>query len=102
MDSGELTMDNFFYYPFSTVNYQLNKMKNYLRNWDFMRVLRLALGIFIIVQGIQTKEWLFVALGGLFSLMPLLNIGCCGASGCNTSVSKSNKKVEDKSYEEVR
>ncbi len=77
-------------------------MKNYLRNWDFMRVLRLALGIFIIVQGVQTKEWLFVALGGLFSLMPLLNIGCCGSSGCNTPVSKSNKKVEDISYEEVR
>lgn len=67
-----------------------------------MRVLRLALGIFIIVQGVQTKEWLFVALGGLFSLMPLLNIGCCGSSGCNTPVSKSNKKVEDISYEEVR
>ncbi|QGN24308.1 hypothetical protein [Elizabethkingia anophelis] len=77
-------------------------MKNYLRNWDFMRVLRLALGIFIIVQGVQTKEWLFVALGGLFSLMPLLNIGCCGASGCNTPISKDNKKVEDISYEEIK
>ena len=77
-------------------------MKNYLRNWDFMRVLRLALGIFIIVQGVQAKEWLFVALGGLFSLMPLLNIGCCGVSGCNTPVSKSNKKVEDITYEEIK
>jgi hypothetical protein len=77
-------------------------MKVYLRNWNFMRLLRLALGIFIIVQGIQTKEWLFVALGGLFSLMPLLNIGCCGASGCNTPVSKSNKKVEEISYEEIK
>jgi hypothetical protein len=77
-------------------------MKGYLRNWDFMRLLRLALGIFIIVQGIQIKEWLFVALGGLFSLMPLLNIGCCGASGCNTPVSKSNKKVEEISYEEIK
>lgn len=77
-------------------------MKGYLRNWNFMRLLRLALGIFIIVQGVQTKEWLLVALGGLFSLMPLLNIGCCGASGCNTLVSKSDKKVEDITYEEVR
>ena len=77
-------------------------MKNYLRNWNFMRVLRLALGIFIIVQGVQAKEWLFVALGGLFSLMPLLNIGCCGASGCNTPVSKSRKKVEEITYEEIK
>lgn len=67
-----------------------------------MRVLRLALGIFIIVQGVQTKEWLFVALGGLFSLMPIMNIGCCGASGCNTPIRKSNRTTEDVSYEEIR
>lgn len=67
-----------------------------------MRVLRLALGIFIIVQGIQANQWMFVALGGLFSLMALLNIGCCGAAGCNTPVSKSNKKVEDITFEEIK
>ena len=77
-------------------------MKEYLKTWDLMRVLRLALGIFIIVQGVQAKEWLFVALGGLFSLMPLLNIGCCGVSGCNTPVSKSDKKAEDITYEEIK
>jgi len=77
-------------------------MKEYLKTWDYMRVLRLALGIFIIVQGISAKEWLFVALGGLFSLMPLLNIGCCGVSGCNTPVSKSDKKAEDITYEEIK
>lgn len=77
-------------------------MKNYLRNWNLMRVLRLALGVFIIVQGIQAQQWLLVGLGGLFSLMPLLNIGCCGTSGCNTPVRKTNKKTEDITYEEIR
>lgn len=77
-------------------------MKNYLKNWNMMRVLRLAVGIFIIVQGIMAKEWLLAGLGGLFSLMPLMNIGCCGVSGCNTPVSRTHKKMEDISYEEVR
>lgn len=77
-------------------------MRNYFRNWDFMRVLRLALGIFIIVQGVVEKEWQFAAIGALFSLMPLLNIGCCGASGCSVPMQKSNRKTEDISYEEVR
>jgi len=77
-------------------------MKEYLKNWDFMRVLRLALGIFIIGQGIVAKDWTFIALGGLFSLMPLLNVGCCGASGCNTPIRKNNGNIEDVSYEEVR
>lgn len=77
-------------------------MKNYLKNWNFMRVLRLALGIIIIVQGIMANAWLLVGLGGLFSLMPLMNTGCCGVSGCSTLVPRSNKKTEDITYEEVR
>ena len=77
-------------------------MKGYFKNWDFIRVLRLALCIFIISQGIVARDWTFIALGGLFSLMPLLNVGCCSDSGCNTPVSKSDKKVEDINYEEVR
>lgn len=67
-----------------------------------MRVLRLALGIFIIGQGIVARDWTFIALGGLFSLMPLLNVGCCGVSGCSTPVRKSNQKTEDITYEEIK
>ncbi|MBN9299138.1 hypothetical protein CMU40_02175 [Elizabethkingia anophelis] len=77
-------------------------MKKHFENWSFMRVLRLALGILIIVQSVIAKDWLFMGAGILFSLMPILNIGCCGTSGCTTPVSKSNKKVEEVSYEEVR
>ena len=67
-----------------------------------MRILRLAMGIFIIVEGIVTKEWLFALAGTAFAILPLFNIGCCGTSGCSTPVSKSNRKAEDISYEEVR
>lgn len=76
-------------------------MKSFIRKWDIMRVLRLALGIFIIVQGIQMKEWLFVTLGAMFTLMPLLNIGCC-ATGCNTTTRRNSNETEDIVYEEVR
>lgn len=77
-------------------------MKEYLKTWDFIRVLRLALGVFVAVQGAIGGDWLFMAAGALFSLMPILNIGCCGAAGCNAPVSKSNKSVEDISFEEVK
>lgn len=77
-------------------------MKNYLKNWNIMRVLRLALGIFIIVQGIMAKEWLIAGLGGLFALMPLMGIGCCGLSGCRTDGARIPRKMEDISYEEGR
>ncbi|WP_239016371.1 hypothetical protein [Sphingobacterium corticibacter] len=68
-------------------------MKNYRKNWKIMRVLRVALGIFIIVQGIVAKEWILAGLGSLFALMPLMNIGCCGVSGCSTPVPRTPKKI---------
>lgn len=78
-------------------------MKNYLRGWNFMRIIRLVLGIVIIVQGIQAQQWMLVALGGLFTLMPLFNIGCCCAAECNTTYSTSKaKNTEDITYEEVK
>lgn len=78
-------------------------MKNYLSNWNFMRIIRLVLGIVIIVQGFHAQQWMLAALGGLFTLMPLFNIGCCGATGCNTTYSTSKaKNTEDITYEEVK
>lgn len=69
-----------------------------------MRFFRLAIGIFIVVQGIIISEWIFVAAGVLFAMMPILNIGCCGVSGCNTQVLEKDAKIakiEDITYEEV-
>jgi hypothetical protein len=77
-------------------------MKNYLKSWGFMRLLRLVLGILIIVQGVVAGDWLFAGAGLLLSLMPIMNIGCCGTSGCDTPVRKTNINTEEVSYEEVR
>lgn len=78
-------------------------MKNFLSNWNFMRIIRLVLGIAVIIQGIVLAEWMFIVLGGFFSLMPLLNIGCCGATGCNTRPQKNSRNItEDIIYEEVK
>lgn len=67
-------------------------MKNYFRNWDFMRVVRLALGIYIMIQGYQESQWLILGAGAFFALMPLLNIGCCGSSACAMPAAKSARK----------
>lgn len=77
-------------------------MKNYFKNWNFMRLLRLAIGIYIIVIGIQENNLWFIVLGGVFSLMPLLNIGYCGISSCNVPETKSNKKTGEITFEEVK
>jgi hypothetical protein len=76
-------------------------MKLNLKNWDLMRILRLALGIFIIVQGIVLNDWMNIALGSIFSAMPLFNIGCCGTSACSTTPKKDTSNTKDIQYEEV-
>lgn len=80
-------------------------MKKYLRNWNFMRILRLAIGIFIIVQGIIMKEWMFTGLGILFTLMPVFNVGCGASGSCNrpfTRTYRSYDSGENVSYEDVK
>ena len=77
-------------------------MKSYLRNWNFMRLLRLTMGIYIIYIGIQENNLWFVLLGGIFSLMPLLNIGCCGVSSCSVPNAKYNKNTDEITFKEVK
>lgn len=77
-------------------------MKNYWSNWNAMRIIRLALGIIIIVQGILNREWIFVALGGSLALMPLLNVGCCAGSACNTPMKNSDRRPKEVPYQEIK
>lgn len=70
-------------------------------NWNFMRFLRLALGIAIIVQSVIAKDWTLGIVGAVFTLMPVFNIGCCGAGGCATTRPITYETTKDVTYEEV-
>ena len=70
-------------------------------NWNFMRFVRLGLGIAIIVQSVMAKDWTMGIIGLLFTSMPVFNIGCCGIGGCATPVKKDAERTKDITYEEV-
>ena len=77
-------------------------MKAITQGWNFMRILRLILGIAILVQGIVAKDATAIVLGVVFGGMAVANIGCCGAGGCAVNNrSTSNNKTGDIHYEEV-
>lgn len=78
------------------------RIKRYLRRWNFIRLFQLIIGISIVMEGIQRSEWVMTFVGAFFSLMPLLNIGCCGTSGCSTSLPKENNKEKEITYEEIK
>ena len=75
-------------------------MKAILQRWNFMRILRLGLGIAILVQGIVAKETMTMVLGVIFGGMALANIGCCGTNGCaiNNRPTNNTQKIH---YEEL-
>ena len=79
-------------------------MKNAIfSNWNFGRVLRLGLGIFIMVQSVIVKDWTMGIIGAMFTAMPVFNIGCCGSGGCAvpSSTKRDDSSHKDATYEEV-
>jgi hypothetical protein len=70
-------------------------------NWNFMRALRLIMGIAIAVQAVMARDALFGLAGLLLTGMAVFNIGCCGTGGCSTPVKKNTESTKDITYEEV-
>lgn len=57
-------------------------MKKILRNWNLSRIIRLVAGAAMVIYSIQTYQWLFAILGGLFVLTALLNARTCAEGNC--------------------
>lgn len=71
--------------------------------WHFMRWLRLAFGVFFIIQAIEMHDILIGAVGGFFLFTAITNTGCCGAGSCTVPIRKSRKEnIEEVSYEEIK
>ena len=77
-------------------------MKAITQGWNFMRILRLILGIAILVQGIVAKDATAIVLGVVFGGMAVANIGCCGTTGCEVKhVTPIKNKSKNINYEEL-
>lgn len=80
-------------------------MEKILRQWTWIRIVRLLIGIGAAVQGIYQKEYVLLVAGGFIAISALLNAGCCGSAGCATNFGREcgdksslTKEIE---YEEV-
>lgn len=66
-----------------------------LSNWNLRRILYLAMGIAVIVQGIHDKEWVWLLPGAYFASMGLFGFGCaagnCYGGSCQVQDSKKQK-----------
>jgi hypothetical protein len=73
------------------------------QNWNFMRFLRLGLGIYISVQAVETLSIFSGVVAAFFIFQAVTNTGCCGSNGCAVSTKKSNPdKTEEVEFEEIK
>ncbi len=71
-------------------------------NWNTMRWIRLGVGIFMVIQAIQFRDSLSAMIAIILLFQALTNTGCCGVTGCSTTLinhhSDGKSEIE---YEEV-
>jgi len=78
-------------------------LQTLLTNWNFMRVLRLGIGIYIAIQAIDTQSAFAGVVAVFFLFQALTNTGCCGSNGCAVPTPKSKpEKMEEVDFEEIK
>lgn len=77
--------------------------ETFFKNWNFMRFLRLGLGIYIAVQAIVTLSLLSGAMAVFFLFQAITNTGCCGTNSCAVTTKKSDSgNQEEVEFEEIK
>lgn len=67
-----------------------------LKGWDFVRILRLVIGLAVGYNGILEQDYLLMFLGGVLLFQSVANTGCgFGSSGsCDIDPNKKSNKNE--------
>ena len=71
------------------------------QNWGFMRIIRLFIGGYALVEAFRTSDVLIGIMGTILVGMALFNLGC-STQGCGVPTSRTNTThSDDDEYEEV-
>ncbi len=71
--------------------------------WNLIRWIRLAAGIYLAVQAVQIHDTIAGFLSFIFLFQAITNTGCCGVSGCAVPRDgKNTGTTEVVEYEEVK
>lgn len=76
-------------------------LANLTQNWGFMRIIRLLVGGYALVEAYRASDILIGMMGAVLIGMALLNAGC-GSQGCGIPAPRNNyTKPEEVEYEEI-
>jgi len=71
-------------------------------NWHLMRIIRLAIGIFIGVNAIIMHEALSGIIATIFLFQALTNTGCCAGSCAMPSRKTNNQNQSETLFEKIK
>ena len=76
-------------------------LANLTQNWGFMRIIRLLVGGYVLVEAIRASDVLIGIMGTVLVGMAIFNMGC-GPQGCGVPTSRNkNTSSDDVEYEEI-
>jgi uncharacterized membrane protein HdeD (DUF308 family) len=61
-----------------------------LKNWNFIRVVKLSMGAYLVYEAITSKQYILLLLAALFLYQSIFNVSTCGINGCSV-----NPKVKE-------
>jgi hypothetical protein len=74
-----------------------------LTNWNFIRLVRLGLGIWMSAEGIRSSDVLLGFMGAFLLWLAVSNTGCCGTYACQAPDTKTTlPPTDDIHFEEVK
>ena len=85
----------------------LQMKERILTGWTITRVLYLAIGGFVFIQSVVTKEWFGAGIGVYFAAMGLFAFGCAGGNcfggNCATETAKkTDTSLTTAKFEEIK
>ena len=67
-------------------------MQAILKNWNFIRTIRLLAGFALLVYGYSIMDWLIILIGFMLGMMALTNSGCSPFSrSCDVDIKKDSE-----------
>lgn len=71
--------------------------------WNLMRWIRLAAGMFLATQAFQMHDTIAGFISAILLFQAFTNTGCCGVGGCAVPTTNKNSEVtQEVEYEEVK
>jgi hypothetical protein len=71
--------------------------------WNQMRIIRLAAGLFFAIQAVQLHDVMTGFISAILLFQTFTNTGCCGVGGCAVpTTTKTSNSTHETEYEEIK